>query len=244
MHGGNVYDKKLSIYTDLDTMFDTRSVIAVGLDPNNVIPEIETFKYVNRIRDQFGNIPYNVFRSYYNRRDILTLEDAPLTSICKFIREHYADISTEVNLSGKQEEITLYVNLYPYILGEDRLKDLTKIIDSLIQGITIQYIFKTYDELTPAWVKDNVGSMFMYDGPYWLEYVNQNLGLVHDPLLNVMLISPSLVNMNTLKIKIDDNYFKDFQKLISYMIEYHPIAAKYFSGMIFYPPVNDVEKAE
>lgn len=235
-------NKKLSIYTDLDTILDTRAVIAANLDPMSVIPFIESYKYIYRVKDNMGNISHDIFRSYYDRRDSSCLPHAPPTAILSFIKDQYSDIAHDIKNSKHEEELTLYLNIYPYKLTKEEIENVMNLVITQVPDISVQIIYMSWNMLTPIWVKEHVGSMFMYDLPYWIEYHMQNGNLTKTFLLNIMGVAPSLANNNTLGIKIDENYFKDFQKMLTYIMEYYPLAAKYFSGVLFYD--SDLNKKE
>lgn len=228
-------DRKRSIYTDVDTILDTRAPIAIRLDPKSVILDIRDERYINRIRDNFGNISYDVFRSYYARRDASILPHASPTAILGFISDTHEEIMFDLKNSKLEEDVVIYVNIYPYRLEEKDIKKIADLVVTQVPGSTVEIIYETYDTLTPDWVKEHVGTMFMYDLPYWIEYHMQNGNLTRTFLLNIMGVAPSLVNFNALGAKIDENYFKDFQKMMNYVMEYYPLAAKYFSGLIFWP---------
>lgn len=231
-------DKKLSIYTDVDTILDTRAPIATRLDPNSVIPFIDNDKYIHRVKDNFGNISYDVFRSYYNRRDASILPHAVPTAILSFIQDIYVETMFDIKNSDIKEEVILYLNLYPYQLVKEDIEKVVNLVITQVPGIAVQIMYKSYEELTPLWIQNHVGTMIMYDLPYWIEYHMQNGNLTKTFLVNITGIGPSLANNNTLGIKLDENYFKDFQKMMSYIMEYYPLAAKYFSGVLFYNKEN------
>lgn len=230
-----IVDRKHSIYTDVDTILDTRAPIAIRLDPKSVIPFIDNDSYIYRVRDNFGNISYDVFRSYYSRRDASILPHAAPTAILAFIKDLHEEIRFDLKNKNLEEDIIIYVNLYPYMLDKEDINKIVDLVLTQVPGSTVEIIFETYETLTPDWIKDHVGYMFMYDLPYWIEYHMQNTNLTKTFLLNIMGVAPSLVNFNALGAKIDENYFKDFQKMMNYVMEYYPLAAKYFSGLIFWP---------
>lgn len=227
-------NKKLSIYTDLDTILDTRAVIATRLDPLSVIPFIESYKYIYRVKDNMGNISYDIFRSYYERRDVSVIPHASPTAILSFIKDQYADTALDIKNSKHEEDICLYLNIYPYKLEREDIEKIVNLVTTQVPDISVKIEYMNWETLTPAWIKEHVGCMFMYDLPYWIEYHMQNGNLTKTFLLNIMGVAPSLANNNTLGIKIDENYFKDFQKMLTYIMEYYPLAAKYFSGILFY----------
>ena len=237
-------DKKFSIYTDVDTILDTRAPIAIRLDPKSVIPFIDSEQYLYRVRDNFGNVSYDVFRSYYARRDASILPHSAPTAILGFIKQHYDEVMFDIKNKDLEEDVIIYVNLYPYRLNKNEINKIVDLVLTQVPGSIVELIFETYETLTPEWVKAHVGSMFMYDLPYWIEYHTQNTNLTKTFLLNIMGIAPSLVNFNALGVKIDENYFKDFQKMMNFVMEYYPLAAKYFSGLLFWPQPEEQEQKE
>jgi hypothetical protein len=230
-----ILNKKKSIYTDVDSILDTRAPIAMRLDPINVLKDIRSERYINRIRDNFGNISYDVFRSYYARRNSEILPHASPTAILGFIKDLHEEIILDLKNNNLEEDVVIYVNLYPYILNKTDINKIVDLVLTQVPGSLVEIIFDSYETLTPEWIYNHVGAMFMYDLPYWIEYHTQNTNLVQTVLLNVMGIAPSLINFNALGAKIDENYFKDFQKMMNFVMEYYPIAAKYFSGLLFWP---------
>lgn len=228
------YSKPLSIYTDLDTVMDTRATIAYALDKENFKKQLTSYQYVYRKKDVFGNIPYDVFRNYYKQRDSVHLMDAYPTFIPYLMLESMADALRNVARVDIEYDNKIYLNIHPYELELEERENVKHSILSFIPNAKIEIVNKNYDLLTPKWVRENIGTMYMYDAPYWLEY-HMNLGtLLQYPLLETMVIGPSLAVGDTKNVKLDDGFFKNFEAVMSKIADYHCLSARYFSGIAYW----------
>ena len=74
------------IYTDLDTLFDNRLSLLYLINNKLALSFKEDDKYLTRLKDNMGNMAYDIFYSFYRRRNKKLLELSIQTYILdKFI---------------------------------------------------------------------------------------------------------------------------------------------------------------
>ena len=101
-----------AVYTDLDSLFDTRAVLILGLTGNGRYDiNFKPSRYKLRLRDNFGTLSSKIFHWYYSRRTKDLLPKAPETSVNLVILEYFNDI---IALAKNDIETTVYLNTYPY----------------------------------------------------------------------------------------------------------------------------------
>lgn len=228
-----------SVYTDLDTIFDTRLSLLRNLNEKDVDKDIENGKYLSRISDEIGNIPYKVFRGYYDQRDKAQLINAYPTYIIQMIREHIGEALTNILNVDNEEDLRVYLNTYPYQLDEEELKLILDSLKFTLDGLEIYPLYQNYDELLPSWIKEKIGYMFMYDINLWLEYHTAMGNLKPSTLMNVVCVGPTLANFNFKRESLQETHFEDFKKLMSVFTDYQLLAPKYFSAYILYADEAD-----
>lgn len=219
---------KKDIYIELDSLYDTRLVLARILDPKSVIPYVESGEYFRRYIDNFGNISSDVFNAMYKNRNKLLLLPAMPTNLFPYLRDHYGEVITDIrDMSGK--DIYIYVNTYPYRLTEKELKNIeTKIVNYIPKSV-IKFINMSPYEVTPKWISSNVGAVYMYNLLPWLEYYTATTELFKDNLLECICIGPSIVYYTTKDIHIDKQYFIDLMDSLRLVSNVHLVPAGLFS---------------
>jgi len=97
---------KMTIYTELDTMFDTRLPIVTE------VHDVGKENYINRTNDNFDFIGEDAFKILYNKRERYHLYKAKPTLM-------FEEIGNIANTMIKENEgvgIELVLNVYPYEL--------------------------------------------------------------------------------------------------------------------------------
>lgn len=221
------------IYVDIDTIFDTRLSIAMGLDGNKVSDELMNKKYYERQRDNIGNVSYDIIMTYFKHREKSVLGTALPTPIIDIIKEQILEMKTDLkNNEDKNFRVKLYVNLYPYYFNTEELINMERLLTGLLGSIDIEYIYMSIPDLTPKWVVEHVGTMYYYLGPYWLEYHFSNLNIIKTPLLDITLITSGIMTMNMNNKKIELQDIMKFQDMMKLVIDYHTLPPIMFSGIL------------
>lgn len=180
-----------SILLDLDTVFDTRLSLLYAISEDLALEVVESNQYTKRIRDNFGNISSDVFRSLYKRRNKNILKFALPTNIIELVNDLMVKYATDAN---NTELPKLYINTYPYRLAEDEKIVMINVLGNLFKNCTFELLYMDpVNELTPCWVNENVQTVIMYDGLNWLENHNRLFNLIEHPLIDKTLIVPALL---------------------------------------------------
>ena len=184
-----------NIITDLDSIFDTRLPILSLLSGLTAEKMIDDGTYYKRKYDTFGIIPNKVFNSFYSKRNKLTLKYSLLTKLIPFINVIIPDILLD---QGTDDNLKLYINIYPYNLNIVETDMITKNIKkNLPANIDIELVMMNNTELTPVWIEKNkIGYMFMYHGLKWIEYHMNTCKLFKRPLIGTTIYVPDCFKMD------------------------------------------------
>lgn len=174
------------VYTDLDSIFDTR-VVMLGLLTNQGEYEIGNHNYIKRVRDNFGTLSDKIFHYYYKYRSNRILNIAPLTSVLDIIKDYALD---NIDKGIEDMDMTLYVNIYPYNLSSASQNLIKLIILKVLPDVNILFINVKLQELEPHWVKENIDLFISYTAIEWLNYSLTTGKFIHHPLLDVMILAP------------------------------------------------------
>lgn len=221
---------KSNIYVDVDSLFDTRLSTLYMLNDATAEELVTTGKYYDRVRDNFGSISADIFYTLYSRRNTEPLKLGIPTPIIDLVTEHYGSIVTDIKNIEKEEDLKIYLNIYPYRLEEEEIDVICRYIENYIPDVILEVIYKSIEDLTPRWIVDHVGCMFMYEANKWLEYHNGTSGIYTVPLLNIMLFAPALITGSSRDLTINKEYFKSLEEKMSLCIDYNLIDARYFSA--------------
>lgn len=221
-----------NILIELDSFLDTRLPIVYAISPEEASKISKDGSYVNRKRDNFGNIPYSIFQPMYRNRKKKVLALATITPSLSLAIQHYGEVVTEI----KHENLirpTVFVNVYPYALDVNEQNNLRFMLNKLIPNCTsIEFVSMNNLELTPKWIKENVRVMIKYDGLEWIDTQISTTNLITCPLLDVFLFSPAIVKGNVGREKVNIELFKDIMAAGNTVINLNLIDAEYFSAIL------------
>ena len=235
---------KYSIFTDIDTILDTRLLVALTIDFDKAMSELESGKYHERIRDQIAKIPYELFRAFYDKRNKLILQHAAPCKIIGIIRDYFLEAMSDVKTSVEPDtKYLLYLNIHPYDLLEEEIDNLKKYVSLFIPGVDINIVNFSLKEIKPEWVSDNIQTMVMYDGLYWCEYFMATKELINHPVLNCAMLAPAVITQSTYESTITNKHFSELQDYLKSVIDLNLIPSMYFSGVIT-EDINDKEIKE
>lgn len=214
---------------ELDSLIDTRLAMAYLLDKPSVEKITNDDSYYTRVKDNYGNISKDIFDVFYKKRNKQLLTLGLPTPVFSILREHYGDIITDELNDEFEDDIKIFLNIYPYILTDSEKDKLVKTLNVVIPKSIVEIVSMSKKDLTPDWIDENVGTVIMYEGIDWIEYHMANNKLVSKPLLNTMLISPAIVPGSVSKARIKKDVFKDIMLVSSTLIDLVLVDAVNFS---------------
>lgn len=218
------------IYTDLDSILDTRHAMLYYLSSEIAVNSLEDGSYRNRVKDNFGNISSDIFNTLYRKRTKELLNLATPNSIPSIISDLFIENLIDVSEEGKH---ILYLNIYPYKFNLEEQRNLLTMMESLIPDFTgVQILNLDISELEPKWVKENINHMVMYNGMEWIEYHTSNYKLIETPVLDVEMMSPAISNGRIKESKIDNELFKNLSIGLGGFIKFIPIDIKFFNTLL------------
>jgi len=227
----SIVDKKTNndIYTDLDSILDTRLATIFNVDKNiykEIMSGVDNIeKYLTRRTDSFGRLSSLVFKELYKRRDKRSIATPLPNGIPLLIHSYLASIIEESSKIPK-----LYLNVYPYELSVKEKTILKNNIASVYKNmIDVEILDKPTKDITIKFIHENIGLMIMYSGLKWIEYHMSNRSLLSLNLPDVTMIVPRLLDNNIFSKNEIDNIFKDQEKTLQPFIQLIFITARAFS---------------
>lgn len=197
-----------NFYFEIDTILDTRLPIVYLLNQNIAEEIVAENLYHTRRKNNFKTISNDIFNALYRNRSKRILELALPTPMLSIIRSHYGEVLKVLIKKGVTKTPEMYVNMHPYDLSQTEIDNISFIINKVIPGVIIKFVSMSNAELTPEWIKDNIGCMFKYDGLEWLEYHVGTGNLINTPLLSVHLFTPGIVIGTTPVAKINKETYE------------------------------------
>lgn len=220
-----------NIYTDLDSILDTRHSLLYYLNKDIATDVISSNKYRSRKKDSFDNISMDIFRTIYRYRNKELLLIAKPTHICGLISNL---ILTELKDISEDGVFNLYLNVYPYVLTMDEQSNLVELMDRMLPDfVGIKIINSSLDDVDPDWIKANdIKTLFMYEALNWLEYQNANTKILTNTLTSMMLYGPDVIDGNIKEDMLTPEFFKNLTIMFGGIINYLPIEVKYFNTVL------------
>ena len=217
-----------SIYTDLDSLFDTRLPVLYNIDPTLPKKLLSNDYYFNRRKDVFGIIPRNLFRLFYNKRDKITLGYALPTNIVNVINSYTTELGTLRTVLGAVDPLSVYVNTYPYKLTPSEALTMRDGLSKSMRGINVIMLDSPISDITPVWVDKTIGTLIMYEGMNWLEYHIAVGTLPKSPLLDRTLMVPGIIQGELPSKEVTKKIFDDQCVSVSTVIALSPTNVKEF----------------
>lgn len=185
-----------SILVDLDSIFDTRFPIALGINNVEAKKCIDNNSYFNRRFESFGLIPQEVFKAHYDLRNKGTLFYSSRTGILKLVKHHLIELVNMRVVTGSKSDLKVYLNIFPYDLNLTESLMMSTHVRDFLGGIDIEIINKDLKDITPNWLNKNVGTLFLYEGLRWFNIHMTNGNLTSCPLIDRTLYFPKLIPGN------------------------------------------------
>lgn len=223
----------MNFFTDLDSIMDTRLSTLYAISPDIAIEVLTNGEYVNRKKNNFKNISFDIFNTMYRNRTkymlaITTVTDS-LNLLSQFIIESMSEIKNVEH--GLHSEV--YINLYPYNLNYEEQDNLRNLFLKLLPTfVEIKFVNITLEEITPEWLSTKANNLMLYNGMDWLEHHSSNNNIIRKPLPETILYLPTISNGITDTSKLDSNFYETLTNSLGGLITIISIDTKYFCSKL------------
>lgn len=215
-----------AVYTDLDSLFDTR-VVMLGLLTNQGEYSVGKHNYHKRVRDNFGTLSDIIFNHYYKYRSDKLLNLAPATRIQDIIKDYILD-TLEKDLDDT--EIVIFINVSPYKLSQAGSTLLLTILNRMFPNVTIKFINRKTHELDVEWVRGNIDLFISYYAIEWLNFALLDRSIYQHPLINVLMLAPFRLIGTVSSNSVNDKLIKDTKAFFRTICDFHYIDISAFCG--------------
>ena len=182
------------IYTDLDSLLDTRLPLLASFDMEGV-PTYLRDKYHFRMSDWFWEdlrVTEEQWRlAWATRGGDLWKKSLP-TGAFDLLTDMYRSLRWEHDPSDTKRQCVITVNIAPYTIDAEGCEMLKQIVHCYVPGhnIRVEVMNTPYWALDPGFVATRFQSMLIYDYTEWLTRFKDNPDLIG--LTSVLVISPRL----------------------------------------------------
>lgn len=197
------------ILIDIDTLFDVRLEIARGLDKKSTDEFVKSGKYTERMYDEIGSIPHEIFRKYYYRRHIGHLMNAKSTNLL----DNYIYLILNIEETAKPKNI--FINFYPYSMDKEQFEFvMNRITDKLAYtGLNIKEVWLNYIDLFKFLKKikyfihyDYETFIILHSALEIYESLKHTIGIIPD----IPIDKEDLINALSLFINLEPHPYKLF----------------------------------
>ena len=185
------------LYTDLDSLWDTR--LATYLQMDESYPErVIKYGYATRIYDRFDayGVSWDEWRARYLKRDKETMVLAMMTHIPALIKATIIDKEQQA-MTAPLLQPNLIINTAPYQLDETEVEVIKNLMIDVLHtgdGFKIEFVHRPIEKVTPAWLHESkIFDMFATNGEDWLAYHLEYGTLNDDTCRDITLHIPALV---------------------------------------------------
>lgn len=163
-----------SIYIDIDALYDTRLSSLEIIHPELANQTLRS-GYFKRAQDAFEMVPKAKFREVYESRNNEVLTLAVATYAFEMIRSITINLVAEASHSPFETVNKLYLNLYPYKIPKEAIKEIIEPLRLVTGGmLPIEVLYLKDEEICPRWAKHHLSVMIRYDWEQWLEVHNKS----------------------------------------------------------------------
>lgn len=198
------------IYTDLDSLYDTKLTLL------NMIDSRLAIEYVYREYDLTDQVLYlnnNVFNSIYKDRDKRVLLGSKQTSVIDLIRQIVSDIDIKSKLNNiVRGELKLVINIHPYILNNDECNNIKEFLMKYVLHLN-EVIIIDKEEI-PNDLLHKLNIMIRRDGLDW--FFNNKLKTPGFSIPNLKMIVPDSMYEKYIKnTDVDRDKLKEYLETIT-----------------------------
>lgn len=163
-------NNSLPFFTELDCLLDTRIGTLARMD-QDLARRVLKDGYLSRERDWFPGADMQQYQQLYQNRDKTTLAYSRPTACFDFLRSmiqihqvQELEYNAPIRFSN-----TVVVNIHPYRLTDDELREMGEVITFLLGGeLRVELVSLSDEQLTPEYFKGKFALVVMYDLNRWL----------------------------------------------------------------------------
>ena len=193
------------IYTDLDTLYDTKITLLNMIDPR-LVREYLSREY--NILDHTLYLSNKAFDRIYRDRDKRVLIGSKNSSVVDLLRRIVSDIDTKNKTTTVIPSVmTLVINTYPYKLDNEEKSIMKEFMSRYI--LHLNEIDIIYEEMIDSELMNKINIMVKRDGLKW--FMDNRLSNPEFKLPNLKLIVPDDMVMSGLtKMDVDVDKLKEY----------------------------------
>lgn len=231
------YDKKRQgIYTDLDTLYDTRIAAIEEVDTKLALFTLAS-GWHSRVEDKVPPLSDEVYNELYDSRDVKTLTLASPTFVTEAIRAWVAHAITSMNGTPFAGYVELFVNVWPYKLTREEAREYaTKLTETLANQAKVTMLNIDPKSITALDAKMYFSVMFINDWYVWLEERAKQGDIKTTPLPNVALHAPKVcrgaISHGEYELIKDVDIFSTVQDRLQPIIGLEFLETSFFSSAI------------
>lgn len=187
-------NETLRVLVGLDELFDVR--ISTLMEMDDSYPSIAlTNGYLFRKSDDFSKLVPGLdmdrYLELYSKRNILHIANTRVTNLLYLLENMFKQAEVELQEKPFAFIKELWINVYPYALSEEHKQIAKSAIEMHLNlKLNIVFIYKSVEELTPAFIKANFNNVAMYDFNGWMTV--HGTALADNPMPTVSFTVPAL----------------------------------------------------
>jgi hypothetical protein len=180
------------IYVDLDSLLDTRLGALASLKDEYAVNAL-TSGYTSRDRDEFKDVPYDIFKKAYDKRNVDTLMMSTFTDVFTLLQSCIKSTFEIAATNPNTRPLQIQVNVYPYELSEDEMAEISTAVWCKLKEMVDVNVVNINDAfLTPQYCKDTYTMMIRYDYQSWLKTHHDSHAFEKVKMPEVAIVAPAL----------------------------------------------------
>lgn len=180
------------IYVDLDALLDTRLGTLAFLKNEYAVNALND-GYTSRDRDEFKDVPYDIFKKAYDKRNVETLMMSTFTDVFTLLQSCIKSTFEIAATNPNTKSLQIQVNVYPYDLTEEEMAEISTAVWSRLKEMVDVNVVKVNDAfLTPQYCKDTYTMMIRYDYQSWLKTHHDSHAFEKVKIPEIAIVAPAL----------------------------------------------------
>lgn len=180
------------IYVDIDSLLDTRLGTLAIMKEDYALEALKKNYFIREI-DEFPNVPHEVFKKAYAKRDVETLMASTFTNVFTlinaFIKGNFEAAVTNANVSP----VLITVNVHPYDLTEEEMVAISQAVSHRVKGMADVNVVNFHDAyLTPAYCRENFAIMIRYEYEPWIKVHVESKAFETQRMPGVSVVGPAI----------------------------------------------------